>query len=805
MTDLLQDVRYGLRVLRRARGFTVLAVLVLGAGIAASTVIFSALNRVLLRPLPYADPDRLVAIWESNADQREARAGTSAPTLTEWRRSNRTFEGLAAYRPWGYELLNTGEPERLQGARVSANLFSLLRVAALHGRTFVSGEDLPGAPPVALVSEELWRRRFGADPGLLNSRLELNGQMHSVVGIVPAGFVLPRADVWVPLIFAPYEMEQRGNRALTIIGRRKVGRSLADARSDLHAIAVDMQRRFPAAHAGWDVRLTSLHDDIAGASRTPLLVLFSATSVVLLAACANIAILVLARSTARRREIAVRASLGAGRGRIVRQLVTESMLLVAAATCVGLVTASFGNDALNGLRGTWLPAGAEVRIDPVVLAFVLLIAIVTGAALSMVAAFDAAQLDLAHVIKTGVPSGRQRWHGVDVRDLLVTGQVALALLLLVGGGLLVRSFLRAQAVELGFSPRNVLSMTLSLPGGRYGAPEQRAAFFQELSARVAVLPGVRAAGVTSQVPLAGGALLSDLSIEEVSVGGGVEPGYAHLVNVTPGYFEAMRVGIISGRLFSADDRLGRQPVVMVDETLAHRHWPQGSAVGKRLRVGSTLGADTAWREVIGVVTGVRTTSVERAPEPTLYLPHAQNPWPSLSLLVSTIGAPDGMAQAVINEVRSLDPSRPVYNVRSVEAIVGRQLAPRRLQTLLMAGFAASALVLAVLGVYGMLAYAVAQRAREMGIRVALGAQRRAIVWLCLRGAILRIVAGLTIGTVAALAAVRFLDGLLFALDPWDPVTFVSALLLLGGTGVAASCIPALRAARLDPMVTLRRE
>jgi hypothetical protein len=660
-----------------------------------------------------------VAIWESNAERREARAGTSAPTLTEWRRVNRSFEGLAAYRPWGYELLNTAEPERLRGARTSANLFSLLGVAALHGRTFVSGDDLPGAPPVALVGEELWRRRFGADPGLVNSRLELNGQMHTVVGIVPAGFVLPRADVWVPLIFAPYEMEQRGNRALTIIGRRKVGRSLADARSDLHAIAVDMQRQFPAAHAGWDVRLTSLHDDIAGASRTPLLVLFTATSVVLLAACANIAIL--------------------------------------------------------------------------------------GAALSMVAAFDAARLDLAHVIKTGVPSGRQRWHGVDVRDVLVTGQVALALLLLVGGGLLVRSFLRAQAVELGFSPRNVLSMTISLPNGRYGTPEQRVAFFQELSDRVAALPGVRAAGVTSHVPLTGEPLLSDLSIEEISVGGGVEPGHAHLVNVTPGYFEAMRVGIISGRLFSADDRLGRQPVVVIDETLAHRYWPQGSAVGKRLRVGATLGADTAWREVIGVVTGVRTTSVERAPDPTIYIPHAQNSWPSLSLLVSTTGEPDGMARAVIDEVRSLDPSRPVYNVRSVEAIVGGELAPRRLQTLLMAGFAASALVLAVLGVYGMLAYAVAQRAREMGIRVALGAQRRAIVWLCLRGAMIRIVAGLTIGTIAALAAVRFLDGLLFALDPWDPVTFVSALLLLGGNGVAASCVPALRAARLDPMMTLRRE
>jgi putative ABC transport system permease protein len=805
MSNLWQDVRYGFRVLLRAPGFTTLAVLILGIGIGASTTIFSAINGVLLRPLPYADPDRLVTLWESNPHQPTARAGTSAPAFIAWRDGNRTFDGLAAYRLWGFDLSGTGEPERLLGARVSANLFSLLSVSALRGRGFVASDESPAQPRVVLLSEELWRRRFGGDPRLLNTTLDLNGEPYAVVGVLPRGVALPKAELWVPLTFAPYELDQRGDRSLSVIGRLKSRADVPAARGDVEGIAYALQQRFPASTAGWGVTVTTLQDDITGTARTPLLLLFAATCAVLLVACGNLANLLLARSTARRREMALRVALGAGRSRIARQLVVESMLIVIAAGALGLLLAGVGAGLLAQLNSAVLPRGAEIRLDPMILGFVALISVTTGAGLAAIPVFDAVRLDLGWVIKAGSSAPSTRWGRVALRDVPVVGQVALALLLLVAGGLLVRSFLRAQSVQLGFTSDSILTMTASLPNFRYSDNERRAAFFEELRRRVKALPGVRSAGLVSHLPLAGAPLSSDIAIEGRPQTTAVDMPGARLVNITPGYLETLRIPLLKGRGFAESDRRGNAAVVIIDEALATRLWPTGDAVGKRLRLGTSIGADTAYREIVGIVGSVRATSPEKEPDPTIYIPHAQNPWPTMNLVIGTTGEPEQFIKAVISEVRALDANQPVYNVRSLDDVVGRTLASRRLQTLLMMGFASAAVFLAVISVYGMLAYAVAQRTRELGIRVALGARRGEIVSLCLRRALTRIGIGLVIGVAAALAATRLLGSLLFALDPWDPVTFLGAFLLLGSAGMLACYLPARRAANQDPLVALRQE
>jgi putative ABC transport system permease protein len=798
------ELRHAIRFLWRARAFTTLAVLVLGLGIAASTTMFSVLNGVLLRPLPYHEPSRLVAVWETSPTHDELHAGVSAFSFETWRTRNTLLGGVAAYRNWGFEIAGGSEPERLRGARVSANLFSLLGVLPVLGRAFVAGEDQPGQPDVVMVSEELWRRRFGGDRALLGTTLDLNGRLHTVVGIVGKGFVMPEADVFVPLVFAPYELAQHGNRSLTVIARLGDGATTTAAGAELRRIAGDLAQAFPDAYADWSVGIDELQADLGAAARGPLLLLFAATCLVLFAACGNLAGLLVARSNARRQEIALRAALGAGRARLVRQIVTENAVVVTAAAIGGLALAALATGLVERAASGWLPPGTAVAIDPLVVGFVLLASAVAVVVLSLAPAAAAGRVDLAHVIKAGSPGVRARWGAVSARDIPLMSQVALALLLLIGGGLLLRSFARLQNVPLGFEPRRIASLTLSLPGTRYGEPERRAAFYQDLENRLDVVPGVRSAALASQVPLSGGPLMSDLLVE-----GQAEPGPSgpsvNLVNVTPRYFATLGIEVVAGRSLVASDRTGAPPVVVIDQSLARLHWPAGDAVGKRIRLGTTLGADTAWREVVGVVVPARTVALDRAPAPTVYVPHAQNPWPSMNVLLSTQREPTTETQAAIGVIRRLDPSRPVYNVRNLDGQVRRQLAPRRVQVLLMSGFAVAALALAVLAVYGALAYAVGQRTREIGIRVALGAERATILWLCMRQTLGRLAIGLGVGAGIALLGVRWLRTLLFELEPWDLPTFTGALVLVVVAALAASAVPAWRAARLDPLDALRRE
>jgi len=803
LEQLGQDVRYGVRVLLRDRGFTIVTILILALGIGASTALFSAINGILLRPLPYRQPDRLVAAWESSPNKLSARAGTSASAFTVWAERSRTFDGFAAYRSWGFDLTGAADPERIRGARVSGNLFSLLGAPPLLGRTLVPEDGLPGRQQVVLLSEELWQRRFGTDARILGTSLVLDGDSYTVVGVLPAGFTLPEAELWVPLTFAPYEIDQRGDRPLSVIGRLKPGTDITAAREEMQAIARAFEREFPTSNAGWSVAMASLQEDLTGAARTPLVLLFVAAFCVLLVACANVTNLLLARFTARRREIALRAALGASRLRITRQLVTEITLIVTAAGTLGLLMTLICTTLLAHVDLAWLPRNREIRADPFVLAFGFLVSLATAAGLALISTLDALRLDASSAIKAGALHPHTRQSRVPWRDVPVVGQVAMALLLLIGGGLLLRSFQRAQSVDFGFSPDNILSMTISLPSSRYPTPEGKAAFFEELRRRSAALPGVRSSGLVSHLPLGGGALNSDFTTDAPAQNSPAALPAAHLVNVTLGYFETLSIPVRRGRTFAESDRADGNLVVIIDDALARRFWPQGDAVGRRLRLGATLGADSAWREVVGIVGSVRSISPEKEAEPTIYVPHSQNPWPTMGLVIRTAGTPEPITKAAIGELRALDPNQPVYNVRPLDEVVGRTLAGRRVQTLLMTSSAAVAFLLAIIGVYGMMAYSVAQRTREVGIRVALGASPRGIVWLCLRRGLSRIGVGVLIGAAAAFVGARFLGAVLFDLEPWDPITFLGALVLLGSAGLLACYVPAARAARSDPITALR--
>jgi putative ABC transport system permease protein len=802
--DVWQDMRHGIRVLLRAPRVTAISVITLGVGIGASTTIFSALNGVLLRPLPYHEPSRLVALGESNPAVGAERR-VSAPDFIDWWNLNRTLDRIAAYRPWGFVLTGSEGPERVLGARVSATLFPLLGVGALHGRTFLPDEDRFGSHHVVLVSEELWVRRFGADPGLVGRSLRLNNDLHTVVGIIPAGFQLPQAELWVPLAFAPYEMEQRGNRALEAVGRLKDGVALAAARDDLNAIARDLREKHPDSNAGWDVTVTSLHQDLVGKTPASLALLFASATALLLIACANLGNLALTRNVARRRELAIRAALGASRRMIVQQLATESLLTAVAGGGIGLLIAIVGTRLLTTLGPEYLPRAGEVTVDARVLGFAVAISLLTGLGLGVIPARGVYRLDLGAAIKTGDAGQPRRGYGLLLRAFLVVGQVALALVLLVGAGLLVRSIGRVLSVETGYTPAHILSLTVSLPDSKYPDGQQRIAFFHELTRRVAALPGVLSAGLVSHLPLSAGAVDADVTFEGLRPQSAAEVPMAQVNNVDPGYFHTMQIPIVSGRPFDEADRTDARAVAIVDRAFVDRFWPNENPLGHRIHLGATLGADTARREIVGVVAPVRSASLESAPRPTIYVPHAQNPWPTMSLIVRTAGHPAAAVGAVRAEILALDPNQPVYNVRPLEQMYSRAWASRRFQVLLLGGFAATALFLAVIGVYGLLALAVAQRTREVGIRLAVGAGRGDILTSVLRQALALVGCGLLMGGAAALAGSRLLTSLLFEVSPLDPLTFLAASALLTSAGLFASYLPARQAMRVDPVVALRRE
>lgn len=796
MTRLAADLRYAVRTLRRSPGFTLVATLTLAIGIGATTTIFSVLNAVVLQPLAYPDPDRLVWVSETTPDGSDFSA--SEPNYLDFRDRARSFAHLAAATDREVTLLGEGEPERLAGAAVTANYFSVFGVEPALGRTFLREEDAAGAP-VVVLSHRLWRSRFGADAGISGRTVDLKGAPHTVVGVMPADFVAPGDPaLWLPL--APSPHAERDDHALMIIGRLARGATPDGAAAELRGIARQLGEAHPESNGGWSVRLLSLRERLVGGDLTRTLwILMGAVGLLLLLMSANIANLLLARGAARRREMGLRVALGAGRGRIVRQLLTESLLLSVTGMTAGLLLAAWGVPLVQLLLPAGTPRANEIRVDGAVLGFAVAASLLVGLLFGLFPAIQASSADVRASLQEG--SRATSAGGRRIRDALVVGELALAMTLLVAAGLLTNSFLRLQQVDTGFAEGNVLAVPLSLPGPQFEEHGEMARFLAATEARIAALPGVTAVGATNVAPLSGSGTAVNLSVDGRPAGPG-ETSFARWRSVTPGFFRAAGVRLLRGRgLEPADFRADAPAVIVVTEAFAADLFPGEDPIGRRVAMGVN---GTNWRTIVGLVEDVRDIELAEAPQPLFFLPEMGG-WPWMTLLVRTTANPESLAPAVRREIWRLDPTVAIPTVEPLAASRSRAVVGPRFNVLLMGGFAAVALVLAVLGIYGIMTHAVVQRTREIGIRMALGARPGQVLTRVLGRGVRLILVGVGLGALAALGFARLLGSLLFDTPPADAVTFVATALLLGVAALASAWIPARRAARSDPLEALRHE
>src|SRR5262245_567416 len=812
MQTLWQDLRYGARMLMKNPGFSLIAALTLTLGIGANTAIFSVINGVLLKPLPYAEPERLVAVWEVRHDGR--RGAVSYPNFADWRAQNGVFERIAIYRDTAMALTGGCEPANLRAIVTSPDLFPLLDVRPQLGRGFLPEEEKAGSR-VVVLGHGAWRKYFGADPNLVGRQIKLNGRDFTVVGVMPAGFNFPveaeQADLWVSAAISserddPKEEslnEQRGVHIYEAIARLKPGVTLGAAQTDLETVMGRLRAQYPEDVGGDHTAMRPYLNELVGDVERALLTLFVAVGVVLLIACANVASLLLARAIARQREIAVRAALGASWGRIVRQLLTESLLLATVGGVAGLLLATWGVDLLKALSPADLPRMQDVRLDGRVLAFTLLVSMLTGLVFGLIPALRAARADLNEALKEGGRGGESSRRNL-LRSALVVAEVAMAMTLLVGAGLLINSFVRLQRVNLGFDPHQVLTLRVELPETRYREGRQIINFNQEFLRRVERLPGVRSAAMVFKSPLSG----DPSTTFEVE---GQPPDKSHRLYAgarvsTPGYFRTLGVPFVSGRAFSERDEEKSAPVIIINETLAERYYPNQNPIGKRLRPEIAIApGGPPWREIIGVVGAVRHGGPGKEPRPEFFLPHTQMPFLSLTTVVRVAGDPLAIVGAVRNEVRALDGELPVDRVKTLDQYLTESVAQPRFNTLLLALFAGVAMTLTTVGLYGVMAYSISARTREIGVRVALGARRHDVLRLVISQGMKLTLIGVAIGLVAALALTRLMAGLLFGVAPTDPATFALIALLLAGVALLACYIPARRATKVDPMVALRYE
>ncbi len=804
---MLHAVSTSLRSLAKQPAFTLVAVAVLALGIGANTAIFSVLDAVLIRPLPFRDPGRLVVVWERNVP-RDHRTNVASPAnFLAWRDQQRTFTDLSAVTqvPVTVNLTGAGEPEELRAELTTASLFPLLGVTAAVGRTFLPDEDAPGGEPAVLVSHRLWTRRFGSDPSLVGRAITLSGRARTVVGVMPAGFhVLDETiDVWLPMAF-PAAARTAGGRYLLVLGRLKPGVDVAGAQAGMDTITARLARDFPDRDAGWASTVVPLHQQIVGAIRPALLVLAGAVGFVLLIACANVANLLLARATGRRRELAVRAAIGAGRGHLVRLLLGESLALAALGGAAGLALAYAGLRVLVASAADQLaiPRLAGASVNAPVLLFTLAASLAAGLVFGLAPALTASRFGLADSLKEGARGSDAR--SGRLRGALVVAEVALSLALLAGAGLLFRSFERLLSVSPGFRPEHVLTMKVSLPSAKYPDQGARVRFFQELSARVERLPGVTAAGGISFLPLAGpGAATSYGLPGRPDLPAGQQP-VADVRAVSGDYFRAMGIPLLEGRTFTDHDTGDGANVIVVNETMARECWPNEDPIGKRVNI---HWSDNVTDEVVGVVGDVKLTALDDEPRATAYWPHARQDvgYSSLTFAVRAAGDPASLTSAVVGQVREMDPLQPVSDVRTMDDVVSQSVAARRLVMLLLAIFAAAAAALAALGLYGVISYVVAGRTREIGVRLAIGARPADVVRQVVGQAMVLVAAGVAIGAAGALALTRLMGSLLFEVRPSDPATFAAVVALMAFVGLAASLVPAWRASRVDPVTALRAE
>ncbi len=811
---LMQDLRFGARALRRNPGFAAVAVVTLALGIGANAAIFSVVNAVLLRPLPWSDPDRAVMIWSKWTAFEKT--WVAEGEVVDYRKRAATLQEIAAWGDGQVNLTGDGDPERVAAGQVSANTFTTLGAAPMMGRVFTAREDIPNGPNLVVLGHALWSRRYASDPGIVGRSIQINGQPFEVVGVMPPNFVLPTdfqnpepTVLWTPLQIDPASTDH-GSHGLYAAGRLKPGATVAQASAELHAIASAMTSEglYPA-QMQFDTVVLSLTEEVVGSVRRAVMLLFGAVVFLLLIACANVANLLLARAEGRQREIAVRSALGAGGFRVVRQMLTESLVLTGLSAVLGLFLALAGLRFLAWWNPANIPRVAGVGLDARVLGFTALVAFVTSIIFSLAPALRAMRIDLTDALKDGSQSsssgaGRQRF-----RNGLVIGEMALAVVLLIGAGLMLRSLWSLQRVPLGLDSTNVLTMRLALPEASYKTPEEVVGFYQRLLERVRTMPGVRSAGAARSLPL--GSTIGDfgLTIEGFAPPPGTNAKGDWQI-ATDGYFEAMGERVVRGRSITAADTSEGFLVALINEEMARTYWSGRDPIGKRLKIGG--GASTRpWVTVVGIVADVRHNGITGVVKEKFYVPHTQwhksvgNSIRSMSLVVKSTADPLALVAPIRQEIRALDPSLPVANVRQMSDVVGAALSTPRFTGVLLGVFACLALALSAIGIYGVLSYVVSRRTREIGIRLAIGAGRAQVLRMVLGSGLVLSLTGVSIGVVAAAFTTRLMQSLLHGVTPGDPATFVAVTLGLSAVAVIASLIPAWHATRVDPVVALKTE
>ena len=807
----LQDTRYAFRVLRKNPGFTAVAVLTLALGIGANTAIFSVVYAVLLKPLPYTNPEQLFTVFQANKQQGIAETGCSYLNFEEWRAQDHVFSELAGIVAHQLTLTGNVEPTVVNTSVVTPEFFTLLDVKTVAGRIFSPQDGQQGAPPVALVSEDLWRGRFGADPKIIGTAINLDQRPFTVIGIIPAAFRAPffntKQEVWIPLVQDPLFstfMPQRGTHLLPVIGRLKPGVSVAQAQAEMDAISGRLAGEFPAENTGWTVRLVPLQKEIVGDVRTGLLVLLGAVGLVLLIACANIANLLLSRATSRSKEIAVRTALGAGRARIIRQLLSETAVLGLLGGVVGIALACWSVKALNSLLPSSLPQMNPIRVDYFVLGFALLLSAIAGVAFGLVPAMFAGHADIQSTLREGARSGESR-NRRRARSFLAVVEISLAMVLLVTAGLLLRSFARLTSISPGFDAQHIVKADISLPQFQYSTPQQWAAFSEELLARIQSDPGLQDSAVVVPRPIADRNVNLPFDIVGNPRSSAGSSRTADYVSVSPDYFRVMRIPLLAGRFFNPHDISSAPHVSIISEAMARLYFSGHNPIGKVITFGFPPGGGGTMREIVGIVGNVRDVALGQNPGAMMYVPYAQAPFWGANLVVKSTLSTSSVAAAIRQEVQRMDKDLPVTDVANMPDLIDSSVAQTRFRTFLLGLFGVMALVLAATGIFGVISYSVSCRTNEIGIRVALGASRSTILSMILRETLVLTFAGLAVGLPCALAASHLVGHLLFNVSANDPATLAAVAFTLAAVAGLAGYIPARRAMRVDPLIALRYE
>ena len=809
METLAQDIRYGIRMLLKSPSVSIVAIVALALGIGANTAIFSVVNAVLLRPLPFSNPEQLMMVWESDSSRGQIRGSASYPNFADWREQNHVFERLSSYYTNDFVMTGRGEPTRLQGAVVNADLLPLLGVAPVLGRGFLPEEDNPGQR-VVLLSQQLFRQRFNSDLNVVGQSLILDGKNYNIVGVMPEQFQFPiqndPVELWTTVAIDQVGPEpvtqQRGAHYMNVIGRLKPGVSKEQAQAEMTAISARLEQQYPDKnlHRGTVVEPTL--EALVGNIRPALLILLGAVGCVLLIACANVANLLLARAMTRHKEMAIRSALGASRSQVVRQLLTESVLLSLAGGSLGLVLAVWWSDLLIALGKDNIPRALHVGLDWRVLAFTLLVSILTGIIFGLVPALHSSRTELTESLKEGARGSGEGARRNGVRGLLVVTELAIAVVLLVGAGLLIQSLWRLRQVSPGFNPENVLTLVVGIPEVRYPTKKQ-APFYKDLAARIETLPGVRSASSIMPLPLSGDRFGISFEIEGRPVAKGDQPS-ADFFTIGDGYFKTMEIPLLKGREFTERDAAGAPGVIIVNQAFARKFFPGEDPLGKRIKPGiSTDEDDPVMREIVGLVADVRNRNLNSDLRPGFFVPQSQVPFSQMAMVVKTDRDPHSLVNAVQNEVQALDKEVPVFRVKTMNEYISATVAAPRFNATLLVIFAAVALVLAAVGIYGVMSYTVAQRTREIGIRMALGARAGDVLRLIVAQGFKLVLLGLGVGLAAAFALTKVISSLLFGVTTKDPSTFGAVALLLALVALLACYIPARQAMKLDPLNALR--